>query len=162
MTHDDSQHRSDNDERFTMATIGRLLTEEQGRLTVRRVLSVDNGQARVETTFETEGSLRGVHYTTLATIQSAIRPDATLYGDVKGGLRTDGNNTDGNDTGVYRGITGGTYTEGTPHARIGARSPSRTRSVRSRNSPVCLRCLSWTSTTPARSASAPGSWCEDD
>ena len=76
MTHDDSQHRSDNDERFTMATIGRLLTEEQGRLTVRRVLSVDNGEARVETTFETEGSLRGVHYTTLATIQSAIRPDA--------------------------------------------------------------------------------------
>ncbi|HEY2674330.1 MAG TPA: hypothetical protein VGJ07_28680 [Rugosimonospora sp.] len=26
-----------------MTSIGRLLTEEQGRLTVRRVLSVDNG-----------------------------------------------------------------------------------------------------------------------
>jgi hypothetical protein len=95
-----------------MLSIGRLLTEEQGRLTVRRVLSVDNGQAHVETTFETEGSLRDVHYTTLGTIRSAIRPDGTLRGDLKGGLRTDGN-----DTGLYQGITGGTYTEGTPHGR---------------------------------------------
>jgi hypothetical protein len=95
-----------------MTSIGRLLTEEQGRLTVRRVLSVDNGTALVETTFETEGWLREVHYTTLGTIQSFIRPDGTLYGDVKAGLRTDGN-----DTGVYRGITGGTYTDGTRHAR---------------------------------------------
>jgi hypothetical protein len=38
-----------------MASTGRLLTEERGRLTVRRVPSVDNGQAEVETTFETEG-----------------------------------------------------------------------------------------------------------
>lgn len=95
-----------------MASIGQLLTEEHGRLTVRRVLSVDGGTAKVETTFETEGSLRQVHYTTLGTIQSVIRPDGTLYGELKGGLRTDGN-----DTGVYRGITGGTYTEGTPHGR---------------------------------------------
>jgi hypothetical protein len=95
-----------------MTSIGRLLTEEQGRLTVRRVLSVDNGTALVETTFETQGSLQGVHYTALGTIQSLIRPDGTLYGDLKGGLRTDDN-----DTGVYRGITGGTYTDGTLHAR---------------------------------------------
>jgi hypothetical protein len=38
-----------------MASTGRLLTEERGRLTVRRVPSVDNDQAEVETTFETEG-----------------------------------------------------------------------------------------------------------
>ncbi|WP_460348421.1 hypothetical protein [Actinoallomurus acanthiterrae] len=76
------------------------------------MLSVDNGTALVETTFETQGSLRDVHYTTLGTIQSFIRPDGTLYGDLKAGLRTDGN-----DTGVYRGITGGTYTDGTRHAR---------------------------------------------
>src|SRR2546429_679830 len=95
-----------------MATIGRLLTEERGRLTVRRVLSVDNGTAHVETTFETAGSLGDVAYTTLGTLQSIIRPDGTLYGDVKAGLRTEGN-----DTGVYRGITGGQYTEGTAHSR---------------------------------------------
>jgi hypothetical protein len=76
------------------------------------VLSVDDGRAKVETTFETEGSLRDVHYTTLGTIRSVIRPGGTLAGDVKGGLRTDANGT-----GVYRGITGGTYTEGTPHGR---------------------------------------------
>lgn len=32
-----------------MLSIGNLLTEEQGRLTVRRVLSVDGGSAKVET-----------------------------------------------------------------------------------------------------------------
>jgi hypothetical protein len=95
-----------------MASIGRLLTDEQGQLTVRRVLSVDNGTAKVETTFETKGSLGEVAYTTLGTLQSIIRPDGTLYADLKAGLRTEGN-----DTGVYRGITGGTYTEGTAHAR---------------------------------------------
>ncbi len=35
-----------------MLSIGKLLTEEQGRLTVRRVLSVDGGTAKVETTYE--------------------------------------------------------------------------------------------------------------
>ena len=95
-----------------MTSIGRLLTEENGRITVRRVRSVDGGSARVETTFETHGSLHDVHYTTLATIESYIRPDGSLYGDLKGGLRTDGN-----DTGVYRGITGGLYTDGTRHGR---------------------------------------------
>lgn len=95
-----------------MGSMGRLLTEEHGRLTVRRVLSVGDGQARVETTFETEGSLNDVHYTTLGTIESVIRSDGTLSGDLMGGLRTDGN-----DTGVYRGITGGTYTGGTAHGR---------------------------------------------
>jgi hypothetical protein len=100
-------------EKGTLTTsIGRPLTDERGRLTVRRVLSVDDGAAKVETTFETEGSLGDVHYTTLGTLTSVIRPDGTLYGSVKAGLRTDGN-----DTGVYRGITGGKYTEGTPHAR---------------------------------------------
>jgi hypothetical protein len=95
-----------------MTSTGRPLTDERGRLTVRRVLSVDGGAATVETTFETEGVLRDVHYTTLGTIQSLIRPDGTLYGDLKAGLRTDGN-----DTGVYRGITGGAYDRRTQHAR---------------------------------------------
>jgi hypothetical protein len=96
-----------------MTSIGRLLTEERGHLTVRRVLSVEDGTALVETTFETEGLLHDMHYTTLATIQSRIRADGTLSGDLKAGLRTDSN-----DTGVYRGITGGTYTEGTKHGRV--------------------------------------------
>jgi len=95
-----------------MTSIGRLLTEEQGRLTARRVLSVDDGTAKVETTFETAGFLHDVHYTALGTLWSFIRPDSTLYGELKGGLRTDGN-----DTGVYRGITGGKYTQDTRHAR---------------------------------------------
>jgi hypothetical protein len=95
-----------------MTSIGRLLTEEQGRLSVRRVLSVDDGAANVEMTFETAGFLHDVHYTVLGTLSSVIRPDGTLYGELKGGLRTDGN-----DTGVFRGIAGGKYTKDTEHAR---------------------------------------------
>jgi len=95
-----------------MTSIGRLLTEEQGRLTVRRVLSVDDGAAKVEMTFETAGFLDEIHYTALGTLWSFIRPDGTLYGELKGGLRTDGN-----DTGVFRGIASGKYAEDTKHAR---------------------------------------------
>lgn len=95
-----------------MTTIGRLLTEEQGRLTVRRVISVDEGAAKVETTFETSGLFDGAHYTALGTLWSFIRPDGTLYGELTGALRTDDN-----DTGVYRGITGGKYLTETKQSR---------------------------------------------
>ncbi len=95
-----------------MLSIGKLLTEEQGRLMVRRVVSVDDGTAKVETTYESAGSFGDVHYTDLGTLWSYIRPDRTLFGEWKGGLRTNGN-----DTAVYRGITGGTYIETTKHSR---------------------------------------------
>ncbi len=95
-----------------MLTIGSLLTEEQGKLTVRRILSVEDGTAKAETTYETAGSFHDVRYTDLGTLWSVIRPDGTLYGEWKGGLRTEGN-----DTAVYRGITGGKYTEKTKHTR---------------------------------------------
>ena len=65
-----------------MLSIGQLLTEEQGRLTVRRVLTVDGGSAKVETTWESAGTFKGVHYTDLGTLWSFIRPDGTLYGRV--------------------------------------------------------------------------------
>ena len=93
-----------------MLSIGKLLTNEQGRLTVRRVLSVDDGVAKVETTFESMGSLHDVGYNNLGTLWSIIRADGSLYGEWKGGLRTHAN-----DTAVYRGITGGMYVTSTQH-----------------------------------------------
>src|SRR5437868_7323466 len=95
-----------------MLAIGDLLTDEKGKLTVRRVLSVESGTAKVETTYETAGSFHDVHYTALGSLWSFIRPDGTLYGEWKGALRTDAN-----DTAVYRGITGGTYVEKSKHSR---------------------------------------------
>jgi hypothetical protein len=95
-----------------MTSLGRLLTDEKGRLTVRRVLSVEDGAAKVETTFETAGLLGEVPYTTLGTLWSYIRPDGTLFGELKAGVRSEGN-----DTAVYRGITGGRYIENTKHSR---------------------------------------------
>lgn len=67
-----------------MLSLGKLLTEEQGRLTVRRVLSVDGGSAKVETTWESAGTFNDVHYTDLGTLWSFIRPDGTRYGEWKG------------------------------------------------------------------------------
>jgi hypothetical protein len=96
-----------------MLAIGKLLTDEAGRITVRRVLSVESGSARVETTFESAGYLGDIHYTDLGTLWSVIRSDGTLYGEWKGGLRSDGN-----DTAVYRGITGGSYVDETLHTRV--------------------------------------------
>jgi hypothetical protein len=96
-----------------MTSIGKLLTEEQGQLTVRRVLTVESGSAKVETSWESAGFLDDVHYTDLGTLWSYIRPDGTLYGEWKGGLRSDDN-----ETAVYRGITGGKYIDDTPHSRI--------------------------------------------
>jgi hypothetical protein len=94
-------------------SIGKPLADERGKLTVRRVISVDGGSAKVETTFESAGYLGAVHYTALGTLWSVIRPDGTLHGELKGGLRTDGN-----DTAVFRGITGGKYTDNTAHSRV--------------------------------------------
>ena len=89
-----------------MLSIGKLLTEEQGRLTVRRVLSVDGGSAKVETTWESAGTFNGVHYTHLGTLWSFIRPDGTLYGEWKGGLRTDNNETSVYPSSVRSAFTG--------------------------------------------------------
>jgi hypothetical protein len=96
-----------------MLAIGKQLTDETGRITVRRVLSVESGSARVETTFESAGYLGDIHYTDLGTLWSVIRSDGTLYGEWKGGLRSDSN-----DTAVYRGITGGAYLDETLHSRV--------------------------------------------
>jgi hypothetical protein len=95
-----------------MLTVGSLLTEEQGKITVRRILSVEDGTAKAETTYETAGLFHDVRYIDLGTLWSVIRPDGTLYGEWKGALRTEDN-----DTVVYRGITGGKYTEKAKHTR---------------------------------------------
>ncbi len=95
-----------------MLTIGKLLTDEQGRIAVRRVLSVESGAAKVETTFEAVGIFHDVHYANLGTCWSIIRPDGTLYGEWQGGLRTVDN-----DTAVWRGISVGGYIDGRENAR---------------------------------------------
>jgi hypothetical protein len=61
-----------------MLAIGKLLTDETGRITVRRGLSVESGSARVETTFESARYLGDIHYTDLGTLWSVIRSDGTI------------------------------------------------------------------------------------
>jgi hypothetical protein len=140
-----------------MLSIGKLLTEEQGRLTVRRVLSVDGGTAKVETTYETAGSFHDVHYTDLGSLWSLIRPDGPLYGEWKGGLRTDGNDT---APSTLESLAAHISRKPSTHVPIEARSPSRMPAERSPNSIACSPYSKWKSTIPVRSATAPGSWSD--
>jgi len=96
-----------------MLTIGKLLTDEQGRLGVRRVMSVESGAAKVEQTFEALGMFNDARYGNIGTCWSIIRPDGTIYAEWQGGLRTVDN-----DTAIWRGLSVGTFVVGPEHSRI--------------------------------------------
>ena len=95
-----------------MLMIGKLLMDEQGRLGVRRVPSLESGAAKVEQTFEAIGTFHEVRYGNIGTCWSIIRPDGTIYAEWQGGLRTVAN-----DTAVWRGVSVGTYVVGPEHSR---------------------------------------------
>lgn len=60
--------------------LGDLLAEDIGQVTGRRV-PTGAGQPKVEVSFETKGTLLGIHYTRVATCVAVARPDGTLYGE---------------------------------------------------------------------------------
>jgi hypothetical protein len=55
------------------------LGEFHGKVTGQRVLPSEQGP-KVETSFETQGTLCGVEATLMGTYWSMVRPDGTLYG----------------------------------------------------------------------------------
>jgi hypothetical protein len=63
--------------------LGENLGQESGKVTSRRVLSVDGAPA-VEISFEAEGSILGVKHRTLGTYASSLRPDGTVLGHGQG------------------------------------------------------------------------------
>jgi hypothetical protein len=86
--------------------LGELLVEERGRITGRRLLSIDDGSAKVEVTFQTTGALGDVEFADLGTYVSAARPDGTLTGETQGAMRTPNG-----DFALWRGVTEGRFSD---------------------------------------------------
>ena len=63
--------------------LGEQIGEDKGKVTGRRVLTVD-GTPKMETSFETGGKLLGVAARTFGTYWSELRGDGSLYGEGQG------------------------------------------------------------------------------
>ncbi len=63
--------------------LGEQIGEETGKVTSRRVISVDGG-TKVEVTLQGTGKLLGVETRINVTYVAGIRPDGSLYGDGQG------------------------------------------------------------------------------
>jgi hypothetical protein len=63
--------------------LGEQIGEETGKVTVRRVISVDGG-TKVEVSVQGTGKLLGVETRNTVTYCAGIRPDGTLYGEAQG------------------------------------------------------------------------------
>ena len=63
--------------------LGEQIGEETGKVTARRVLSVDGG-TKVEVSFQSTGNLFGVEIRNTVTYCAGVRPDGTLYGEAQG------------------------------------------------------------------------------
>ncbi len=64
--------------------LGEKIGEGTGKVTARRVLPNPGGGPKVETSFQSSGSLLGVQERETGTYVAAMRPDGTLYGEGQG------------------------------------------------------------------------------
>jgi hypothetical protein len=63
--------------------LGKQIGEETGKVTARRLLSVDDGP-KVEVSFQSQGKILGVVTRSTVTYWSRMRPDGSLYGEAQG------------------------------------------------------------------------------
>jgi hypothetical protein len=63
---------------------GEKICEESGKVTSQRVLPNPGGGAKMETSFQAQGTLLGVNETDTGTYCSVVRPDGTLHGEGQG------------------------------------------------------------------------------
>lgn len=68
--------------------LGELFYESTGQVTVSRLLSVEGGLPKFETSFENKGKLAGIETTETCTYSAEIRPDGTLQGGGHGVIIT--------------------------------------------------------------------------
>ena len=64
--------------------LGERIGEDTGKVVVQRVLPNPGGAPKVETSFQSVGSLLGVSTTENATYTAFLRPDGSLFGDGQG------------------------------------------------------------------------------
>jgi hypothetical protein len=91
--------------------LGEQIGEETGQITGMRVLPDEGAGAKVEITFQSNGTLLGTHVSNVGTYQSVTRPDGTLFGDGQGVTMTeDGESATWRGQGVGRFTGHGTAT----------------------------------------------------
>ena len=64
--------------------LGEKIGEESGKVTSQRVLANPGGIPKMETSFQTSGTLYGVPHVSRGTYASGVRPDGTVYGEGQG------------------------------------------------------------------------------
>ncbi len=64
--------------------LGQKIGAESGKVTSQRVLPNPGGGPKMETSFQTTGTLLGVNETATGTYWSVVRPDGTMYGEGQG------------------------------------------------------------------------------
>ena len=66
--------------------LGDQISEEKGKITSQRVLDVEGGVPKIETSFSATGIYRGVETTATVTYWASPRPDGAIYGEGQGVL----------------------------------------------------------------------------
>jgi hypothetical protein len=64
--------------------LGERIGEEKGRVTSQRVLPSAHGAPRMETSFQSTGTLYGIAASDTGTYIATLRPDGSLYGEGQG------------------------------------------------------------------------------
>jgi hypothetical protein len=85
--------------------LGEQIGEETGQITGIRVLSDEGGAAKVEVSFQANGTLLGAHVSNMGTYISVARPDGTLFGEGQGITMTEKG-----ETATWRGHGVGHFT----------------------------------------------------
>ena len=66
--------------------LGDLISEEKGKITSQRVLDVEDGEPKIETTFSAIGNYRSIETTATVTYSGSLRPGGAIYGEGQGVL----------------------------------------------------------------------------
>jgi len=64
--------------------LGEKIGSESGKVTTQRVLPNPGGGPKMETSFQSAGTILGAQATDIGTYWSVVRPDGTLYGEGQG------------------------------------------------------------------------------
>lgn len=69
--------------------LGEQILEEAGQIIGTRVLPDEGAGPKVEVSFQSSGTVLGIHENDMGTYVSTARPDGTLFGEGQGILMTD-------------------------------------------------------------------------
>jgi hypothetical protein len=86
--------------------LGDQISEEKGKISSQRVLGVEGGMPKMETSFSATGNYRGVGTTATVTYWASPRPGGAIYGEGQGVLMS----KDGQEMATWTGQGIGRFT----------------------------------------------------